>query len=55
MIVGKKKIKSKKPIVKKIIQAKKVSTHLKKDIKEARKGISDDKKLMKGLKRSKSY
>ena len=34
---------------------KKVSKHLKKDIKESHKSIAEDKKLMKGMKKGKSY
>ena len=34
---------------------KKVSSHLKKDIKESHKSIAEDKKLMKGMKKGRSY
>lgn len=40
-------------MLKKAMNPKKVTSHLKKDIKEQRKGISEDKKLMKSMYRGK--
>jgi hypothetical protein len=40
-------------MLKKAMSPKKVETHLKKDIKEQKKGIKDDKKLMKSMHRGK--
>jgi hypothetical protein len=41
-------------MLKKSMPAKKVTTHLKKDMSESKKSIKDDKKLMKTVKKGKS-